>query len=110
MTCGSSSGRTTPALARSVGPRHRADRELISISRLEPAPPRGVGGIREIHGGPGKSGNSHGSPSARLHPVHLSPRESEILRHIAAGHTTKEVAAELNIAESTAERHIANIH
>ena len=41
--------------------------------------------------------------------MHLSPRESEILRHIAAGHTTKEVAVELNIAESTAEWHISNI-
>src|SRR5438105_6960701 len=50
MACRSSGGRTTPALARSVGPRHRADGELISISRLEPAPPRGVGGIREITG------------------------------------------------------------
>jgi DNA-binding CsgD family transcriptional regulator len=41
--------------------------------------------------------------------VHLSPRETEILRYIAAGHTTKEVAAALNIAESTAEWHISNI-
>ena len=42
-------------------------------------------------------------------PVHLSPRETEILRYIAAGHTTKELAAALNIAESTAEWHISNI-
>jgi DNA-binding CsgD family transcriptional regulator len=42
-------------------------------------------------------------------PVHLSPRETEILRYIAAGHTTKEVAAALNIAESTAEWHISNV-
>jgi DNA-binding CsgD family transcriptional regulator len=41
--------------------------------------------------------------------VHLSPRETEILRYIAAGHTTKEVAAALNIAESTAEWHISNV-
>jgi DNA-binding CsgD family transcriptional regulator len=41
--------------------------------------------------------------------VHLSPREREILRYVAAGHTTKELAAALNIAESTAEWHISNI-
>ena len=41
--------------------------------------------------------------------MHLSPRETEILRYIAAGHTTKELAAALNIAESTAEWHISNI-
>jgi DNA-binding CsgD family transcriptional regulator len=41
--------------------------------------------------------------------VHLSPRETEILRYVAAGHTTKEAAAALNIAESTAEYHMSNI-
>jgi DNA-binding CsgD family transcriptional regulator len=41
--------------------------------------------------------------------VHLSPRETEILRYIAAGHTTKDVAAALNIAESTVEWHISNV-
>ena len=41
--------------------------------------------------------------------MHLSPREKEILRLVAAGHTTKELAAALNIAESTAEWHISNI-
>jgi len=41
--------------------------------------------------------------------VHLSPREREVLRFVAAGHTTKELAAALNIAESTAEWHISNI-
>jgi DNA-binding CsgD family transcriptional regulator len=46
----------------------------------------------------------HGLP-----PVHLSPRETEILRYIAAGHTTKEAAAALNIADSTAEWHISNV-
>jgi DNA-binding CsgD family transcriptional regulator len=41
--------------------------------------------------------------------VHLSPRETEILRYVAAGHTTKEAAAALNIAESTAEYHMSNV-
>jgi DNA-binding CsgD family transcriptional regulator len=54
-------------------------------------------------------GLSHGSPSGAAAPVHLSPRETEILRYIAAGHTTRELSAALNIAESTAEWHISNI-
>ena len=52
---------------------------------------------------------SRGNPCARLRAVHLSPREREILRYVAEGHTTKELAAALNIAESTAEWHISNI-
>src|SRR5207249_10179079 len=55
------------------------------------------------------AGSPCGSPSAPLRAVHLSSREREILRYIAAGHTTKELAAALNIAESTAEWHISNI-
>jgi DNA-binding CsgD family transcriptional regulator len=41
--------------------------------------------------------------------VHLSPRETEILRYVAEGHTTKEAAAAMNIAQSTAEYHMSNI-
>jgi len=55
------------------------------------------------------TGISYGSSSARSPAVHLSPREREVLRFVAAGHTTKELAAALNIAESTAEWHISNI-
>lgn len=38
----------------------------------------------------------------------LSPRERETLEHIAEGRTTKEIAAELSISESTVNWHIAN--
>src|SRR5438132_12877899 len=60
-------------------------------------------------GGPGKSGDLAWPSFCTTPPVHLSPRETEILRYVAAGHTTKEVAAALNIAESTAEWHISNV-
>ena len=68
-----------------------------------------VGGIRETLG-PGKIRGFH--MAILLHEsgaVHLSPRQTEILRYVAAGNTTKELAAALNIAESTAEWHISNI-
>jgi DNA-binding NarL/FixJ family response regulator len=39
----------------------------------------------------------------------LTPQERVILALIARGHTNREIAAELVIATSTAERHVANI-
>src|SRR5438876_10007603 len=60
-------------------------------------------------GGPGKSGDLAWQSFCTTPPVHLSPRETEIFRYVAAGHTTKEAAAALNVAESTAEWHISNV-
>ena len=39
----------------------------------------------------------------------LSPREIEILRHIAVGETSKEIALALGIRERTVNWHIANV-
>ena len=39
----------------------------------------------------------------------LSPRESEIVKLIAEGHTSKEIAETLVISEKTVERHRANV-
>ena len=39
----------------------------------------------------------------------LTPREMEVVRLVARGHNNREIAGELVIAVSTAERHIANI-
>jgi DNA-binding NarL/FixJ family response regulator len=47
------------------------------------------------------------TPSKSSHG--LSPRESEVLRHVAGGKTNKEIAAELVLSERTVERHISNI-
>lgn len=40
--------------------------------------------------------------------LELSPRERETIAHIAEGRTTKEIAAELSIAESTVNWHVSN--
>jgi DNA-binding CsgD family transcriptional regulator len=82
---------------------------VISISRPRACTSRRVGGIREITGAQENPGDLAWQSFCTTPPVHLSPRETEILRYIAAGHTTKELAAALNIAESTAEWHISNI-
>src|SRR5215472_13153340 len=39
----------------------------------------------------------------------LTPRELEIARLVARGHSNRRIADELVIASSTAERHVANI-
>jgi DNA-binding NarL/FixJ family response regulator len=52
-------------------------------------------------------------PAATVEPrsaVQLSPTEREVLRLLARGRTTKEIAAELVIAVSTADRHITHIY
>jgi DNA-binding NarL/FixJ family response regulator len=40
----------------------------------------------------------------------LSPREIEVLRLVAAGRTSKEVADDLVLSVRTVERHISNIY
>jgi DNA-binding NarL/FixJ family response regulator len=44
-----------------------------------------------------------------LSPDPLSPRESEVIKLIAEGHTSREIAELLVISEKTVERHRANI-
>ncbi len=46
--------------------------------------------------------------TARLEPA-ITPREREILTHIAVGHANKEIAAALNISEFTVKRHVSHI-
>ena len=40
----------------------------------------------------------------------LSPRETEVLRLIALGHTSAEIAAKLHLSRRTVETHRARIH
>jgi DNA-binding CsgD family transcriptional regulator len=40
----------------------------------------------------------------------LSPRERDVLRLIAAGHSNKQIAAELFLSVHTIERHITNLY
>jgi HD-GYP domain-containing protein (c-di-GMP phosphodiesterase class II) len=43
-------------------------------------------------------------------PAGLTPRETEVLRLIAAGHTAKEAARRLEIAPKTADNHIQSLY
>jgi DNA-binding CsgD family transcriptional regulator len=42
-------------------------------------------------------------------PCGLTEREAEVLRHVAGGHTNKEIAAALYLSEKTVARHLSNI-
>ena len=54
------------------------------------------------------SGASAASP-AGASPVALSPRELEVLRHIAAGDSNKLIARAFDLSPHTVKRHVANI-
>jgi DNA-binding NarL/FixJ family response regulator len=43
------------------------------------------------------------------HPAKLSERELEVLRHVAAGESNKEIAQSLHLSVRTVERHLSNI-
>jgi two-component system nitrate/nitrite response regulator NarL len=50
------------------------------------------------------------APAVEADPIHsLSPREREILRHIAKGASNKEIARALDIAETTVKIHVQHI-
>jgi two-component system nitrate/nitrite response regulator NarL len=40
----------------------------------------------------------------------LSPREQDVLRHIAAGHGSREIAMEMNLAVPTVKTHLAHLY
>src|SRR5690606_2660004 len=42
-------------------------------------------------------------------PAGLTARECEVLRHVAAGRTNRQIASELSISEHTVARHLQNI-
>jgi DNA-binding CsgD family transcriptional regulator len=47
---------------------------------------------------------------AGISPRGLSPRELEVLRHLAGGRTNRDIAEELGISERTVDRHVSNLY
>jgi PAS domain S-box-containing protein len=48
-------------------------------------------------------------PPADSRSVHLTPRQLDVLRHLAAGHSTERIAEALGIAPDTVRNHIRGI-
>jgi DNA-binding CsgD family transcriptional regulator/tetratricopeptide (TPR) repeat protein len=69
---------------------------LVTTSLTEP----------QMADAPAVAGTSADSPR----PARLSPRELEVLRLVAAGRTSKEVADDLVLSVRTVERHISHIY
>ena len=67
-----------------------------------------VSAFQSGHAGAGAS--TPAAPAADADPIHsLSPREREILKHVARGASNKEVARALAIAEATVKIHVQHI-
>ncbi len=48
-------------------------------------------------------------PSDRAAALNLTPRELDVLRHVANGQTNKEIGGDLGISEDTVKKHVQNI-
>ena len=64
--------------------------------------------LRSTAAGPHVS--SDGLTSLPTTGIHLTKRELQVLRLLAAGSTNKEIASALGVALSTLERHVANLY
>jgi len=45
-----------------------------------------------------------------VRPAALSPREAEVLRLLAIGHSNRRIAAALFLSPRTVQRHVANVY
>jgi PAS domain S-box-containing protein len=45
----------------------------------------------------------------RTAPAHLTPRQAEVLRHLEQGHSTKQIAQELNVSNETVRNHVRHL-
>lgn len=82
---------------------------------LEPGPPIPYVGDSEavLEAGRQFLAADAGTPAPALDdraPARLTLRETEVLSLLAGGHTAREIATELEVSLSTAQRHIANIY
>jgi pimeloyl-ACP methyl ester carboxylesterase/DNA-binding CsgD family transcriptional regulator len=57
-----------------------------------------------------RTGAAPAAPARAADADGLTPREVEVLRHVAAGATNKEIAGSLSLAVSTVERHLVNLY
>ena len=72
----------------------------------------GVGagdGAAGAPGGPRPAGAPPGRPGRPGLPGGLTAREAEVLRHVAAGATDRQIAAALVLSEDTVGRHLTHI-
>ena len=54
-------------------------------------------------------GQSGTGPAPRQPPLHLTPRESEIVRYVMLGESNKQIARRLGISNYTVRDHVSNL-
>jgi DNA-binding CsgD family transcriptional regulator len=84
-----------------AGPLRAALSDLARRARLADRPAPGAAA--------GRAAQQPGGAAARSPLAGLTGRETEVLRLLAAGHSNKEIGAELFIATKTASVHVSNI-
>ncbi len=87
--------------------------DAIPDARLVVIPGDGGAEIAAIHSFLNTSTESaaHASTGPDPNPdVHLTPRETEVIRLIAQGRTNREISSDLVLSERTVARHITNIY
>jgi HD-GYP domain-containing protein (c-di-GMP phosphodiesterase class II) len=95
--------------AREARPHRPAQSDAAAASRLRSAVrdgklcPQAVEAVLAVAGQPARRDSTGGLSG-------LTPREIEVLRLIAAGHTAKEAARQLDIAPKTADNHIQSLY
>ena len=103
--CGSNSMRRTtrrvsasrsPDASRALGDKETAELEIAAARRVFEA----LGAAPALADLDGARRPSHG----------LSPRELEVLHHLAGGRTNREIADQLGISERTVDRHVSNLY
>ncbi|MEU7743014.1 response regulator transcription factor [Nonomuraea sp. NPDC049158] len=98
-----------------VGPAMRAGASGFLYKDVDPNAL--VQAVRAVHGGQvllapeaaeAMLADANGSPSV-VGPVPLTEREREVLALIAAGHSNREIARSLSVAEKTVKTHVSNV-
>jgi DNA-binding NarL/FixJ family response regulator len=77
-------------------------RVTVEVSAVALKSGEQVVGVFGLVGGP------HDDESAAPHP-HLTPRQSEVLRLLEQGHSTKQIARELHLSTETVRNHVRHI-
>jgi DNA-binding NarL/FixJ family response regulator len=71
--------------------------------------PRLAGFVLDAFAGGGGGGGATGAPGTDPELDQLTPREREVLRHIARGYLYKEIAQRLGISVKTVEAHVSAV-
>ncbi len=92
----------SPRPHRAAFSRDQTERQLHDLAKARSLDAQAVEGVLVAAG--------HAPPKRAIAPAELTPRELEVLKLIAIGHTTAQVAQMLSITPKTTDHHIQHIY